>query len=94
MIIDLKNVERSYTRGGETLHVLQGIDLQMETGEFYALMGPSGSGKTTLLNLIGGLDQADEGQVVVAGSDLTRMEGSVLSRWRSENVGFVPPWWL
>jgi putative ABC transport system ATP-binding protein len=88
-MIRLRNVTKSYRRGGETLVVLDGLDLDMEEGHFYALMGPSGSGKTTLLNLVGGLDHADGGEIHVAGEDLTTLEGSALSRWRAENVGFV-----
>jgi putative ABC transport system ATP-binding protein len=88
-IIRLRGVTKSYQRGGETLRVLDGLDLDMAEGRFYALMGPSGSGKTTLLNLVGGLDHADEGNVFVAGEDLTAIEGSDLARWRADNVGFV-----
>ena len=80
---------KSYTRGGEVLHVLDHLDLEMESGHFCALMGPSGSGKTTLLNLVGGLDHPDEGQLVVAGEDLGRLTGAELSHWRAENIGFV-----
>jgi putative ABC transport system ATP-binding protein len=61
----------------------------MEEGHFYALMGPSGSGKTTLLNLIGGLDAADEGELIVAGESLADLSGSELAAWRAANVGFV-----
>jgi putative ABC transport system ATP-binding protein len=61
----------------------------MEKGRFYALMGPSGSGKTTLLNLIGGLDHADEGELVVAGEQLADKRGADLAAWRANHVGFV-----
>jgi len=88
-LIDLRNVSRSYQRGGETLTVLEQLDLQMQEGSFYALMGPSGSGKTTLLNLIGGLDQADSGEVLVAGEDLATLSSPELARWRADHVGFV-----
>ena len=66
-MIQVRNVSKSYQRGGETLKVLDGLELDMQEGRFYALMGPSGSGKTTLLNLIGGLDQPDSGELFVAG---------------------------
>jgi len=88
-IIRLENVVKGYSRGGETLEVLDGLDLNMEQGHFYALMGPSGSGKTTLLNLSGGLDQPDEGLVEVAGEDLGALRGSELARWRADHVGFI-----
>lgn len=88
-LIDLKNVTRTYRRGGQALEVLKGLDLEMEGGSFYALMGPSGSGKTTLLNLIGGLDQPDAGEVLVDGADLGTMTNKELAQWRADKVGFV-----
>src|SRR5690606_14631512 len=87
--IDLTRVSRRYARGGETLQVLDGLDLQMDEGAFYALMGPSGSGKSTLLNLIGGLDRPDAGSVTVAGERLSDLGESELAAWRAEKVGFV-----
>jgi putative ABC transport system ATP-binding protein len=88
-LIRIRDVSKTYYRGGEALVVLDGLDLEMEAGGFYALMGPSGSGKTTLLNLIGGLDQADAGTIEIAGEDVTRMGGAELAAWRAEMVGFV-----
>ncbi len=88
-LIRLEKVTKSYTRGGETLKVLDRLDLEMQAGGYFALMGPSGSGKTTLLNLLGGLDQADSGVIEVAGEDLTQLSGAELARWRSRSVGFV-----
>jgi len=88
-MIRLRHVTKSYRRGGETLTVLDGLDLEMEEGRFYALMGPSGSGKTTLLNLVGGLDRPDEGEVIVAGENVDDLEGADLSQWRADHVGFV-----
>jgi putative ABC transport system ATP-binding protein len=88
-LIRLDKVCKSYTRGGETLRVLDRLDLEMQAGGFFALMGPSGSGKTTLLNLLGGLDQADSGAIDVAGEDLAQLSGAELARWRSRSVGFV-----
>ncbi len=87
--IDIRSVTKTYHRGGEALRVLDELDLQMAGATFYALMGPSGSGKTTLLNLVGGLDHADSGQVLVGDEDLTLLDGSQLARWRAANVGFV-----
>ena len=66
-MIRVRNLTKRYQRGGETLTVLDNLNLEMEEGRFYALMGPSGSGKTTLLNLIGGLDSPDSGELLVAG---------------------------
>ena len=88
-IVRVRKLTKSYTRGGETLTVLDGLDLEMEEGGYIALMGPSGSGKTTLLNLIGGLDQADGGEVIVAGEDLGSLGGADLAAWRARTVGFV-----
>ena len=87
--IRLRSVTKSYSTGGQTLRVLDELDLDMDEATFYALMGPSGSGKTTLLNLVGGLDQADEGVVQVGDEDLAVMQSSELAEWRSEHVGFV-----
>ena len=88
-MIQVRGLTKRYQRGGEPLVVLDGLDLEMQEGRFYALMGPSGSGKTTLLNLIGGLDRADDGELFVAGEDLARLGGAALAHWRAANVGFV-----
>ena len=87
--IEIRSVTKTYQRGGESLRVLDELELQMEGATFYALMGPSGSGKTTLLNLVGGLDHADSGQVLIGGEDIGALSGSELAQWRAENVGFV-----
>jgi len=88
-IVRASNVHKAFRRGSERIDVLQGVNLEIARGEFLALMGPSGSGKTTLLNLIGGLDTPSEGSVEVGGVDISRMSGAALSRWRSQNIGFV-----
>jgi len=85
----LRDVVKTYRRGKEKIEVLHHLDLSVKRGEFLALMGPSGSGKTTVLNLIGGLDRPDNGEVIVAGEDLTRLSGGQLATWRSRHVGFV-----
>ncbi len=88
-LISLKGVVKSYKRGRQTVEVLHNLDLDVQPGEFLALMGPSGSGKTTLLNLIGGLDRPTDGEVVVAGEHIDDLSGGDLARWRSRHVGFV-----
>ena len=88
-VVSLKNVVKRYSRGKQQVEVLHGLNLEVQSGEFLALMGPSGSGKTTLLNLIGGLDRADEGEVWVAGSRLDELSSGELARWRARHVGFV-----
>jgi putative ABC transport system ATP-binding protein len=87
--IDLKNVSKSYTKGGEKVGVLGNLNLSFPKGCFAALMGPSGRGKTTLLNLIGGLDKCTSGAVEVNGKVVSNMSESELAHWRSRNVGFV-----
>jgi putative ABC transport system ATP-binding protein len=75
--------------GGEVVRALDGVDLVVERGSMVAIMGRSGSGKSTLLNILGGLDRPDEGQVVLDGVDITRLNGRALTRVRREKVGFV-----
>jgi putative ABC transport system ATP-binding protein len=88
-LVSVKHVVKRYTRGKQKVEVLHGLDLEIEAGEFLALMGPSGSGKTTLLNLIGGLDRPDEGEIVVAGERIDELSNRQLARWRARHVGFV-----
>jgi len=88
-LIEARNLTKTYRRGGEELVVLDSLDLTMDQGHFYALMGPSGSGKTTLLNLVGGLDEPDSGELIVAGEDLAKIDGSALAAWRAQSIGFV-----
>jgi putative ABC transport system ATP-binding protein len=88
-LISLKGVVKSYRRGRQTVEVLHNLDLEVQPGEFLALMGPSGSGKTTLLNLIGGLDRPTDGEVVVGGEHIDDLSGGALAKWRSRHVGFV-----
>jgi len=88
-LLSFKNVSKHYTRGKEGVAVLDHFNLEIDAGEFVAIMGPSGSGKTTLLNLIGGLDRPSSGQVTVAGERIDQLSGSGLSRWRARHVGFI-----
>lgn len=88
-IVSLENVEKIYTKGKESVEVLNDINLEIEEGDFIALMGPSGSGKTTLLNLIGGIDRPTGGRVVVGGQELAALSSKKLAKWRSEHIGFV-----
>src|SRR6202041_2632040 len=73
VIVSLRNVDKRYVRGKQSVEVLQGLNLDIPKGDFVALMGPSGSGKTTLLNLIGGLDTPTSGEITVAGQRLDRL---------------------
>ena len=88
-LVRARGLGKTYQRGGEQIHVLQGLNLDVDAGEFIAFMGPSGSGKTTLLNLLGGLDVPSEGSVTVAGDEITRMSARKLTTWRARHVGFV-----
>ena len=88
-LIKIRGLDKSYTRGDQTLAVLEGIDLDVEAGEFIALMGPSGSGKSTLLNLIAGIDKPTGGTIEIDGVDIGRLGESSLADWRAANVGFV-----
>ena len=88
-LIRVRGLDKSYKRGGEEIHVLQGLNLDVDAGEFIAFMGPSGSGKTTILNLLGGLDVPSAGTVTVAGDEITAMSRRKLTTWRARHVGFV-----
>ncbi len=88
-LIEINELEKSYTRGKMEVPVLQQLSLNIEQGDFLALMGPSGSGKTTLLNLIGGLDKPTRGSITIGGQRIDQMSESGLAKWRSSNVGFV-----
>jgi len=88
-LIQVRGVDKNYTRAGETIHVLQSLNLDVDKGEFIAFMGPSGSGKTTLLNLLGGLDLPTHGSITVAGDEITHMSAHKLTEWRARHVGFI-----
>ena len=88
-LIKLRGIGKNYTRGGETLKVLQNLDLDVPKASFEALMGPSGSGKSTLLNLLAGLDKPTSGTIEIAGKRLDTMGESALARWRADTVGFI-----
>jgi putative ABC transport system ATP-binding protein len=88
-LIRVRNLNKQYQRGSETIEVLQGLNLDVDQGEFVAFMGPSGSGKTTLLNLLGGIDLPTAGTVTVDGDEITAMSGRRLAAWRARHVGFV-----
>ncbi len=88
-LIQVRDLDKTYRRGYEDIHVLQGLNLDVEKGEFIAFMGPSGSGKTTLLNLLGGLDVPTRGSITVAGDEITSMSANRLTEWRARHVGFI-----
>jgi putative ABC transport system ATP-binding protein len=88
-LVRVADVHKHFSRGGERIDVLKGVNLDIPKGDFLALMGPWGSGKTTLLNLIGGLDSPTGGAVEVGGVRINELGGGQLSRWRSQHIGFV-----
>ena len=88
-LIRIRDLSKVYERGRQKVEVLHQIDLDVEQGDFLALMGPSGSGKTTLLNLIGGLDVPSGGSISVAGQRIDQLSPAALARWRAAKVGFV-----
>ena len=88
-LIQVRNLDKKYQRGSEEIHVLQGLNLDVDEREFVAFMGPSGSGKTTLLNLLGGLDLPSAGSITVAGDEISHMSARKLTSWRARHVGFI-----
>jgi putative ABC transport system ATP-binding protein len=92
-LVSIKDLEKTYSRGSggdaQEVRVLDGLDLEIQPGEFVALMGPSGSGKTTLLNLIAGIDRPTSGHLEVDGQNIAELGESELARWRAQNVGFI-----
>jgi len=83
------NLQRRYQMGAETIHALRGVDLDVERGEYVAIMGPSGSGKSTLMNMIGCLDTPDEGEYWLNGQLVSGMKDRELARVRNKEVGFI-----
>jgi len=88
-IVRIRDLVKDYRRGAETVRVLDGLSLDIQQGDFVALMGPSGSGKSTLLNLIGGLDRPTSGTLEVDGLRVDELSEGSLGRWRADHVGFI-----
>ena len=88
-LIECRELTRIYQRGTEEIKPLDGLDLDIESGNFVALMGPSGSGKTTLLNLLAGIDRPTSGSLVIDGKAIDSLSRSALAEWRSTTVGYV-----
>ncbi len=88
-LVEIRNIDKKYYRGGEEINVLRGLNLDVAKGEFVAFMGPSGSGKTTLLNLIGGLDSPSAGTVRIADEEISALSGRKLAAWRARHIGFI-----
>jgi len=92
ILLTVTNIVKNYVSGTETLHILKGINFEMEEGKSAAISGQSGSGKSTLLNIIGGLDRTDEGSVLIGidkKTEITSLSEKEISRYRSKSVGFI-----
>ena len=88
-LLEVRNIKRDFRLGTEVLHVLKGINLNIEKGEYVALMGPSGSGKSTLMNILGCLDTPTSGEYILNGKDVSKMSDSELADIRNKEIGFV-----
>ena len=89
MFIDVSDLSKSYKTGEVLTEVLRGIGMKLNKGEIGVILGPSGSGKSTLMNIIGGIDRADSGKIVVDGTEINKLSNDELTEYRRENIGFV-----
>ena len=91
MVLEIRNLTKTYRApdGGDAVDVLRGVDVQMDAGETLAIVGPSGSGKSTVLNIVGALDKADSGEVMVDGRDVEKLGEKDLAAYRNTTVGFI-----
>ena len=89
MFLEIKQIKKAFGQGESRVEVLRGIDLSLERGEFCVLLGPSGSGKSTLLNIIGGIDSADSGEIVIGGEPMSHMKEKQLTMYRRKHLGYI-----
>ncbi len=89
MFLEIKDIYKSFGEKDSRVEVLKGVNLELEKGQFCVLLGPSGSGKSTLLNIIGGIDSADSGEIIVDGSSMNGMNDKSLTRYRREHLGYI-----
>src|SRR6266542_4556092 len=88
-LLSVRDLSKTYKRGDHEVNVLSNINLDVDDGDYVSLMGPSGSGKTTLLNIVGGIDSATSGAVLMDGTNIAELDDDGLAAWRTANVGFV-----
>ncbi|WP_444892442.1 ABC transporter ATP-binding protein [Microbulbifer sp. TRSA001] len=88
-LFQLKDVSKSFTKGKETISIFESLNMEIDRGDFVAIMGPSGSGKTTLLNMLGGVDQPSGGEIWFDSERIDSLNEGALTRWRARNIGFI-----
>lgn len=89
MFLQLQQIKKTFGKGDNRVEVLKGIDLAVEKGEFCVLLGPSGSGKSTLLNILGGIDRADSGDILIGGERMADMNEKALTLYRRRHLGYI-----
>ena len=89
MFLEINQIKKNYGEGESRVEVLKGIDMEIKKGEFCVLLGPSGSGKSTLLNIIGGIEQADSGSIVIDGQRMEDMNEKTLTLYRRNHLGYI-----
>ena len=89
MFLEVKNLKKYYGNGDSQICVLNGVDFSVEKGELVVILGPSGSGKSTVLNLVGGLETADDGEIIVDGKSVSNEKKSSVARYRRDTLGFI-----
>src|SRR4051794_35400773 len=87
--VEARGLTRRYGEGETAVDALRGVDIEVSSGELVAVMGPSGSGKSTLMHILAGLDKPTEGTVMIAGTDITRLDDTALTKLRRKHIGFV-----
>src|SRR5262245_24405475 len=88
-LVEVRRVTRAYQKGGQTITPLHDLSLDIEKGDFVSLMGASGSGKSTLLNALAGIDRPTSGEIMMGGTDITKLSRGALADWRAANVGYI-----
>ncbi len=88
-LINFKNVKKTYTIGEKSFDALNGASFSINKGEFVVILGPSGAGKSTILNLLGGMDKATSGEIIIDGKDISKLSSKELTKYRAENIGFI-----
>ncbi|HEX3028931.1 MAG TPA: ABC transporter ATP-binding protein [Clostridia bacterium] len=89
MFLEISNIEKIYKSGSTTFKALDNVSMSLERGQIGVILGPSGSGKSTMLNIVGGIDLADKGRVIVDNTQITCMTGNQLTEYRRESIGFI-----